>query len=121
MDSGNLIVDLTFDFSIAIMEFTGLLEEKRKYVLANQLLKYGTSIGANVNEAQSAESLKDFIHKLKIADKEGKETKYWLLLCKHAKNYPFDEKSLEQLISIQKVLNRILSSSIKKLKSQGGK
>ncbi len=55
-------------------------------MIAKHLLKSGTSIGANVREAQSAESKADFIHKFKIADKEIKETEYWLLLCKKQKN-----------------------------------
>ncbi len=77
----NLIVDLTFDFALEIIKYTGLLEKDRKFVLATQLLKSGTSIGANVREAQNAESKPDFIHKMKIAAKEADETEYWLLLC----------------------------------------
>lgn len=61
-----------------------------KNVIANQLLKSGTSIGANIFEAQSSESRADFIHKMKIADKEAKETEYWLLLCENSENYNFD-------------------------------
>lgn len=54
-------------------------------MLANQLLRSGTSIGANIRESQSAESRLDFIHKLKIADKEAE---YWLLLCQKSNKYP---------------------------------
>lgn len=61
--SDNLIVRLSFEFSLDVIEFCELLEEKRKYVLANQLLKSGTSIGANIKEAQNAESKADFVHK----------------------------------------------------------
>ncbi|MCC8408794.1 four helix bundle protein [Mucilaginibacter sp. UR6-1] len=82
MDSKpNLIVDLTFDFSLKIIEFTELLESKRKFNMANQLFRSGTSIGANVSEAQGAQSKDDFRHKCKIAYKEAEETKYWLRLC----------------------------------------
>ena len=116
MERENAIVKLTFDFVLQIIEFAEILEERKKFVIANQTLKAGTSIGANVNEAQSAESLKDFIHKLKIADKEAKETRYWLKLCKYAKNYPFDDKLILNLEEIQKVLGKIISTSIKKLK-----
>ena len=56
--------------------------------MANQLFRSGTSIGANVKEAQGAESKGDFRHKGKVAYKEAEETEYWLSLCKHAKNYP---------------------------------
>ena len=72
----NLILDLTIEFAIDIIEFAEILEEKRKFFVANQLLKSGTSIGANAWEAQNAESKADFIHKLKIALKEADETEY---------------------------------------------
>ena len=75
-DKGNLIVDLTLNFALDIVEFSEQLEEKRKYVIARQILKSGTSIGANVRESQNAESTDDFIHKLKISAKEADETKY---------------------------------------------
>ncbi len=89
------------------------MEEKRKYVLARQILKPGTSIGANVREAQGAESKADFIHKIKIAAKEGEETNYWLLLCKYSKSYPDTEYLLNRLESINKVLSKIISSAKK--------
>lgn len=63
----NLIVDLTFQFSLKIIEFTELLESKRKFNMANQLFKSVTSISTNVREAQSAKSKDDFKHKCKIA------------------------------------------------------
>jgi four helix bundle protein len=56
---------------------------KRKFIISNQLLKAGTSIGANIFEAQYAESRIDFIHKMKIAQKEANETLYWLILCEN--------------------------------------
>ena len=78
----NVIVELTFDFALKIIKYIEKLEKDRKYIIARQLLKSGTSIGANVREAQNAESKADFIHKLKIAAKEADESEYWLLLCK---------------------------------------
>jgi four helix bundle protein len=75
-DGENLIIKLTFQFALDIIEFTEVLETKRKFVLANQLFKSGTSIGANVREAQGCESKADFIHKLKIAYKEAEESQY---------------------------------------------
>lgn len=107
----NLILNLTFQFALDIIVFTEELETRRKFILANQLFKSGTSIGANVREAQGCESKADFIHKLKIAYKEAEETKYWLELCLHSKNYPSSEHLLNQLSSIQKVLGKIISSS----------
>ena len=110
-DKENLIVKLTFEFALDIIEFSELLEEKRKFVIARQLLKSGTSIGANVREAQNGESKNDFIHKLKIAAKEADETQYFLLLCKFSKTYPFDEVLYEKVVVIIKVLSKIISSS----------
>ena len=109
----NLIVRLTFEFSLDVIDYCEILEEKRRFVIANQLLKSGTSIGANVWEAQNAESKNDFIHKFKIAVKEMDETEYWLLLCNHSKKYPKDETLLEKLESISKVINKIIASSKK--------
>lgn len=111
MENKNEILDLGIRFSFKIIEFTELLESQRKFVIANQLLKCGTSIGANIFEAQSAESRNDFIHKLKISDKEAKETEYWLLLCELAQSYPFDPELKAMLTSIQKLLSKIISSS----------
>lgn len=72
----NIILELGVEFALSIMQYCNLLEEQKHFVIANQLLKSGTSIGANIHEAQSAESIIDFIHKLKIADKEAVETEY---------------------------------------------
>ncbi len=85
-DKENVIVKLSFEFALQIIDFVEKLESNRKFVIANQLLKSGTSIGANVREAQNAESKADFIHKLKIAAKEADESEYWLLLCQFSKN-----------------------------------
>ncbi|MGB4843833.1 MAG: four helix bundle protein [Ferruginibacter sp.] len=107
----NLIVDLTFDFALKIIKYAELLEAKRKYIIARQLLRSGTGIGANVREAQNAESKLDFIHKLKIAAKEADETEYWLLLCKDSDGYENCDELLEKCNSIVKVLSKIISSS----------
>lgn len=107
----NIIVKLSFDFSLLVIQYTEELEARRKFVIANQLLKSGTSIGANIWEAQNAESKADFIHKMKISAKEGEETNYWLMLCKHASGYPDCAHLLEKLEAIQKILNKIISSS----------
>lgn len=111
MEGRNAILEKSFAFALSIIEFAEGLEAHKKFVIANQLLKSGTSIGANVREAQSAESKADFIHKLKIASKEAEETEYWLLLCKHAKTYPFNDELLSQLKEIIKLLTAIITSS----------
>lgn len=107
----NLILKLSFEFAIDAIKFCELLEEKKKYVVARQLLRSATSIGANVREAQNAESKADFIHKMKIAAKEADETEYWLDICKTAEGYPFSEELMEKLLSVIKILNKIISST----------
>ena len=107
----NIIVEKTIEFALLIVEYTELLESKRKFIVANQLLKSGTSIGANVREAQNAESKGDFIHKMKIAAKEADETEYWLLLCHLSKSYPNCEALQKKIEDILKILSKIISSS----------
>ncbi|MFN8334033.1 MAG: four helix bundle protein [Cyclobacteriaceae bacterium] len=110
-DRENVIVDLTFKFSLLLLDYCELLESNRKYILARQLLKSGTSIGANTREAQNAESKTDFIHKFKIAAKEADEAQYWLLLCKESPHYPDPGKLIDDLQIIIKIISKIISSS----------
>lgn len=109
MEKRNEVLDLSFEFALLIITFCEVLEENKKYIIARQLLKSGTSIGANIREAQNCESKADFIHKLKIAAKEADETEYWLLLCQQSKNYPFEQTLHTKLISIKNSLSSIIS------------
>jgi four helix bundle protein len=107
----NVILNKTIAFSLAIIEYAEQLEEQKKYVISRQLLRSGTSIGANVHEAQNAESKSDFIHKFKIAAKEVEETKYWLVLCQSSKNYPDCKHLISMLEEIEKIITKIISTS----------
>ena len=78
----NIIVKKSYDFALSIISLYKKLIDKKEYVLSKQILRSGTSIGANVHEAIAGESKKDFIHKLGIAVKEARETSYWLNLLK---------------------------------------
>lgn len=109
-EKNNPILKLSFQFSIDILKFTDDLQVKKKYTIANQLSRSGTSIGANVYESQSAESRADFIHKLKIASKEAEETKYWLLICMEM-GYLKERKLMEDLEVLSKILGKIISST----------
>lgn len=113
----NAILNLTIEFSIEVISFVEQLEEKRKFVVANQLLKSATSIGANVHGAQNAESKFDFIHKLKIAHKEADETMYWLTICERAESYPEKSELKDKLQIIIKILSKIISSTKQNLKT----
>ena len=110
-DRENVIVEKSIDFSLAIIKYCEVLEQDRKYVISKQLLRSATSIGANVFEAQNAESKADFIHKMKIAAKETSETLYWLILCERSESYKFDKKLKEQLDEINRILSKIISSA----------
>lgn len=107
----NIIVDKCIEFSLLIITYCEKLENSRKYVIANQLLKSATSIGANVFEAQHSESKADFIHKMKIAMKEVNETIYWLTLCDKAESYPNVDYLNEKIELIFKIISKIIATS----------
>ena len=110
-DKENIIVEKSFKFALKIVLYCETLEENKNYVISRQLLRSGTSIGANVREAQNAESKADFIHKMKLAAKEADETEYWLLICQHTPSYPFDVNLLTDMRELIKILSKILSSA----------
>jgi four helix bundle protein len=110
------IVKKSLEFSVTIINYCDYLNGKRKFVLANQLLKSGTSIGANVFEAQHSESRLDFIHKMKIALKEANETFYWLTLCQKIEELTVQQEILNCLNEIMSILSRIIITCRKNLK-----
>ncbi|MFT5761303.1 MAG: four helix bundle protein [Polaribacter sp.] len=112
----NPAVDKSIEIALLIIAYCELLQAEIKYVISRQLLKVGTSIGANIHEAQNAESKADFIHKIKIATKELEETKYWLILCEKSKNYPKDTLLSQKVNELGLILYKILSTSIKSRK-----
>ncbi len=110
-DKENIIVSKTIEFSVKLVNFCEVLESKRKYVVANQLLRSGTSIGANVFEAQYAESKADFIHKMKLASKEANESLYWMIICERVESFDFNKELKEELSQIILILSKIISTS----------
>ncbi len=109
----NPVVEKSIEFALESIKFCELLQDKRKFVIADQLLKAATSIGANIHEAQNAESRADFIHKVKIALKELEETKYWLLLCERSESYPFHGNLKTQINELGLIMYKIISTSKK--------
>ncbi len=108
------IRDRTFLFAVQIVKITDAIPDTTTgRVLAHQLVKSGTSVGANVEEANGSESRQDFIHKMKIALKEAQETRYWLKIIKATK---FDSPDIAILIQESDELVRILNSIISKTK-----
>jgi len=110
----NIIIKLTFEFALDIIKYCEGLQEDKKFIIANQLLKSGTSIGANIREAQNAESKTDFIHKFKIAAKEIEESIYWLELCKFSDNYPNVDELIDKVNNISRIVNKIIITSKQK-------
>lgn len=108
-DSG--ILGRTFRFSLHIIEYCNILENNKQHNMAYQLFKSGTSIGANVAEAQNAESKPYFIHKMKIASKEAGETAYWLQLCKQSPHYPECDDLLKEMKPIILIISKIILTS----------
>lgn len=110
----NIIITKTYSFAVRVVKFCFELQDKRKeYVISRQLLKSGTSIGANVEEAQGAISKAEFIAKVQISLKEAKETKYWLRLIQDADVYQNDqsEQLLKDCNEIIVIITAILKSS----------
>ena len=107
------IVKKSTEFSIYIIKYYKELLRKKEFEIAKQLLRSGTSIGANVYEAQFAESKLDFIHKMKIASKEASETLYWLTLCEKIDDFELPEKLLPEIKEIISILSKIIITSKK--------
>ena len=115
----NEILDLSFDFALEIIKLVKYLKANKEFVMSSQLLRSGTSIGANISEAQAAQSTKDFIAKMSIASKEARETEYWIRLLDKSKIIEeYQNKSLlyNQIHSIVKLLTSIIKTTQEKIR-----
>lgn len=108
----NPVLDKSFDFAVQVLDIVNELNELRQFVLANQLCRSGTSIGANIREAQRAQSKADFIHKLNIALKEAEETDYWFSLIDR-KILRIKEEIIGELNELIRLLVAIINSAKK--------
>ena len=116
METGNIIADKSFSFSIMIIELYKKMSEQKEYVLAKQVLRSGTSIGANIHEGLSAFSKQDFLYKLTIALKESRETEYWLKLIRETKLIEYDFTILfDEITQLLKILTSIINKTKKNL------
>ena len=114
----SVIAEKTVDFAVRIVKFYKYLcDEKKEYVLSKQILRSGTSIGANVRESKNAQSKADFISKLNIALKEADETQYWLEIM--VKSDLIKENQVEALNKDLKEIIAMLVASIKTLRRNG--
>ncbi|AZV55922.1 four helix bundle protein [Clostridium sp. AWRP] len=108
----NIIEDKSFQFSVEIVNlYKELCEKSREYVLSKQLLKSGTSIGANVKEALRGQSKKDFLSKMNIALKEANETEYWIELLMYTGYIDNPNAILDNCKEICKILNSIVKTT----------
>jgi len=111
----NIIEKKSFEFALKVIELYKKLISQNEYVLSKQLLRSGTSIGANVVEASAAQTKKDFITKMSIASKETRETKYWLNLLSQSKLVKINLNDyLSDIDEIIKILTSIVKSSQKR-------
>ena len=117
MAAENIIRDKSKAFAIRIVRLSQYLQDKfHEYVLSRQVLKSGTSIGANVRESRNAQSISDFISKLEIALKESDETEYWLEIL-HETQYISDDE-FDSMITDNKELTAMLVSIVKSSKKK---
>ena len=114
----NIIKDKSFKFSLQIIQLYKELQSNKEYVLSKQLLRSGTSIGANVSESEAAITKKDFIHKLSISSKEARESLYWLELLEQSRlvdlDYSIYIKDVKELIRILTSIIKTSQASLKK-------
>jgi len=111
----NIVLDKSYTFALRIIKLYSYLgNEKKEFVLSKQILKSGTSIGANIEEAVGGQSKRDFIAKLSISLKEAKETHYWLRLLKDSQI--LEEKIAKSIIDDCEELLKLLTAIIKKSK-----
>ena len=120
----NIILSKSFDFAIRIVElYKYLVNEHKEYVLSKQVLRSGTSIGANVNEAVEAQSKKDFVSKMSIALKETSETIYWLKLLYSTKYIAQIQYNAlySEVYQLKKILTSIIISAKEKMSANDEK
>jgi len=118
MKTSNIIEEKSFKFALRIVNlYKYLISEKKEYIMSKQILRSGTSVGANIAEGVEAQSKKDFISKLSIALKEANETKYWLrlLIASDYINSNVGGNLKEELLEIIRILTAILKKSREKI------
>ena len=115
MGTKSIVQEKSFEFALKIIRLYQILRKKSEFILSKQLLRSGTSIGANVEEALAAQTRKEFHSKMTIAFKECRETRYWLRLLKASELVAYD---YSEYLSDVEELNRILSAITKSTKEE---
>ena len=112
----NVVEDKSFEFAVRIVKlYKYLTSEKQEYIMSKQLLRSGTSVGANVSEAQQAQSPMDFLSKMNIALKESYESDYWLRLLHHT-DY-LNKEEYDSIITDCRSISKLLVTIVKSTKN----
>ena|SRR3989344_2363513 len=113
----NLVQNKSFEFSLKLIKLYKILIKNNEYIISKQLLRSGTSIGANIEEAIAAQTKKDFLSKIYIALKEARETRYWLKLLRESAITQVDLLSyLEDIEGLINILTKITKTTENNLK-----
>jgi four helix bundle protein len=114
MKKENIILDKSFDFALMTIDLYRKLKEEKEFIISKQLLRSGTSIGANAQEATAAYSKRDFVHKMTISSKEARETRYWLQLLDRSKLTNISvQEHLTEVENLVKILTKIVKTALK--------
>lgn len=112
----NPIKERNFKFALSIIKLYKKLQGQNEFIISKQLLRSGTSIGANIEEATAAQSKKDFLHKMSIASKEARETSYWLRLLKDGDLIKISvDEYLDEINQIIKIITKIVKTTSENL------
>jgi four helix bundle protein len=115
MDRPNIIKEKSYQFAIEIVHLYKKMKKQNEFILSRQIVRSGTSIGANVEEALAAQSRKDFISKMSIASKEARETNYWLRLLRDTN--VVEDLDLKQILKDSEAIVKIITSIVKTSKN----
>jgi four helix bundle protein len=115
VEDGSTVKEKSYQFAIRIVKLYLWLKDQKHYELSSQILRAGTSIGANIEEASASHSKKEFFHKMGISSKEARETRYWLRLLRDSGI--LSEKQTSELINESEELIKMLTSIVKTGKS----
>ena len=117
--AGNVVKQKSYSFALKIIKLCNRLKQQKHFEISSQLLRSGTSIGANVEEALAGQSRKDFISKMSIASKEAREANYWLRLIRDSALLPdnYVETLVADSLELIKILTRIVKTSSTKNKT----
>ncbi len=112
MKNDSIVLEKSFSFSLEVIKLFQTLQENKEFVISKQLLRSSTSVGANINEATAAFSKPDFIHKMSLASKEARETRYWLMLLDKSQLVKSDySEYLNKIDELIKMLTAIVKTS----------